>query len=68
MKPGDFPLCSVESRAAARAKVQSLAKSRPWWWVTVHVANLDEAKELARLFGIRGAQVLDAETGNAIPF
>jgi hypothetical protein len=62
-KPTDFPIGSVESRAAARAVVQQLARndgpqpgdmSVDFSWV-----SLTRAEELWRLFTTRGPELPD---------
>jgi|GEM_PF-3926395 hypothetical protein len=65
-RPGEFPLGSIKSRAAARRLLENQRSADDWKTVTVHFESVECAKELARLFGQRGIRLIDAETGKEI--
>jgi hypothetical protein len=71
-KPGEFPLGSLESRAAARKLLECRHREDDWKTVTVVMDDLEEAKSLARLFantgpnGSKGGVVLIDDNGKEI--
>jgi hypothetical protein len=70
MRPSEFPLGSVESRAAARKLLQNRHSADYWKTITVKFDSIEEAKRLARLFRPRGnvgVRLID-DSGNDIPF
>ena len=73
-KPGEFPIGSVESRAAARKLVENRHSADDWKTVSLTVESVERGKELARLFSnagpreLGGVRLIDAETGKEIPF
>jgi hypothetical protein len=72
-KPGEFPLRSIKSRAAARKLLENQRSTDDWKTITLQVDSVEEAKEMARLFRnagpVRsGVRLFDPETGKDIPF
>ena len=74
-KPGEFPLGSVESRAAARNLLENIHSADDWKTVSLTVDSVERGKELARLFsnaGPRGqcgdVRLIDTKTGKEIQF
>ncbi len=58
--PADFPLGSIESRAAARKLLENIHSADDWKTIRLQFDSVEKAKEMARLFrnrtrAVRGA-------------
>lgn len=73
-KPGEFPLGSIESRAAARKLLENIHSADDWKTISLEIDDVEEAKRLARLFRNAGpkengdVRLIETETGKEIPF
>ena len=73
-KPGEFPLRSIESRAAARKLLENRHSVDYWKTLRLQFDSLEEAKKMAGLFRNGGPEgrpevrLIDMETGKDIPF
>jgi hypothetical protein len=73
-KPGEFPLRSIESRAAARKLLENQRSTDDWKTIRLQFDSVEKAKEMARLFSNAGprelgpVRLIDTETGKDIPF
>lgn len=72
-KPGEFPLRSIESRAAARKLLQNRHSADDWKTIRLQFDSVEKAKEMARLFRNAGPgrseiRLIDSDTGKDIPF
>ena len=72
-KPGEFPLRSIESRAAARKLLENQRSADDWKTISLQFDSVEEAKEMARLFRNAGPErsglrLFDPATGKDIPF
>jgi len=71
--PADFPLGSIESRAAARKLLENIHSEDDWKTIRLQFDSVEKAKEMARLFrntgpGPSGVRLFDPATGKDIPF
>jgi hypothetical protein len=72
-KPGEFPLRSIESRAATRKLLENQRSADDWKTISLQFDSVEKAREMARSFrnagpGRSGVGLFDPETGKDISF